>query len=59
VGESAATIFDAILNRAPVAAVRLNPDVPRKLDDTINKALEKIATCVTRTQPTCELICNG
>jgi len=40
-GESAATIFDAILNRAPVAAVRLNPDVPHKLEDIINKALEK------------------
>ena len=40
-GESAAMIFDAILNRAPVAAVRLNPDVPHKLEDIINKALEK------------------
>ncbi len=40
-GDSTATIFDAILNRAPVAAVRLNPDVPPKLEDIINKALEK------------------
>src|SRR5215469_7228952 len=40
-GESSATIFDAILNRAPVALVRLNPDVPAKLEDIINKALEK------------------
>jgi eukaryotic-like serine/threonine-protein kinase len=40
-GDSTATIFDAILNRAPVAAVRLNPDVPPKLEDVINKALEK------------------
>ena len=40
-GDSTATIFDAILNRAPVASVRLNPDVPPKLEDIINKALEK------------------
>jgi eukaryotic-like serine/threonine-protein kinase len=40
-GESAATIFEAILNRPPVAAVRLNPDLPAKLEDVINKALEK------------------
>ena len=40
-GESTATIFEAILNRAPVPAVRLNPDVPPKLEDIINKALEK------------------
>ena len=40
-GDSTATIFDSILNRVPVAAVRLNPDVPPKLEDIINKALEK------------------
>jgi len=40
-GDSSATIFDAILNRAPVPAVRLNPDLPLKLQDIINKALEK------------------
>ena len=40
-GESSAIITDAILNRAPAAAVRLNPDVPPKLEDVINKALEK------------------
>ncbi len=40
-GESTATIFEAILNRAPVPAVRLNPDVPPRLEDIINKALEK------------------
>jgi serine/threonine protein kinase/Tfp pilus assembly protein PilF len=40
-GDSTATIFEAILNRAPVAAVRLNPDLPPKLEDIIHKALEK------------------
>ncbi len=40
-GESTATIFEAILNRAPVPAVRLNPDLPTKLEDIINRALEK------------------
>jgi serine/threonine protein kinase/tetratricopeptide (TPR) repeat protein len=40
-GDSTATIFDAILNRAPMSPTRLNPDLPRKLEDIINKALEK------------------
>ena len=40
-GDSTATMFEAILNRAPVAPVRLNPDLPAKLEDIINKALEK------------------
>src|SRR5208337_1901681 len=40
-GDSTAAIFDAILNRAPVPAVRLNPDLPSKLEDVINRALEK------------------
>ena len=40
-GESSATIFEAILNRAPAPAIRMNPDLPPKLEDIINKALEK------------------
>jgi hypothetical protein len=40
-GYSTAMIFEAILSRAPVAAVRLNPDVPPELERIVNKALEK------------------
>jgi eukaryotic-like serine/threonine-protein kinase len=40
-GDTSGVIFDAILNRAPVAPVRLNPAVPLKLEEVINKALEK------------------
>jgi serine/threonine protein kinase/tetratricopeptide (TPR) repeat protein len=40
-GDSTAEIFDAILNRNPVSALRLNPDIPEKLEDVINKLLEK------------------
>ncbi len=40
-GESSADIFNAILERDPVPAVRLNPDLPQKLEEIINKAVEK------------------
>src|SRR3989475_10224045 len=40
-GESSGVIFNAILERDPVAAVRLNPDLPPKLEEIIDKALEK------------------
>ena len=40
-GDTSAVIFEAILNRVPVAPVRLNPDVPVQLEEIINKLLEK------------------
>jgi eukaryotic-like serine/threonine-protein kinase len=40
-GESSAVIFKAILDAEPTSAVRLNPDIPPKLEEIINKALEK------------------
>jgi eukaryotic-like serine/threonine-protein kinase len=40
-GESAAVIFREILDRDPVPAARLNPDLPPKLGEIIHKALEK------------------
>ena len=40
-GESSGVIFKAILDTTPTAPVRFNPQVPPKLEDIINKALEK------------------
>jgi TolB-like protein/predicted Ser/Thr protein kinase len=40
-GDTNGTVFDSILNRAPVAPVRMNPDIPTKLDEVITKCLEK------------------
>ncbi len=40
-GESLGVIYDAILNRAPTPAIRLNPDVTPQLEAVIDRALEK------------------
>jgi dipeptidyl aminopeptidase/acylaminoacyl peptidase len=40
-GESSGVIFNAILERSPAPPLRLNPDLPPKLEDIVSKALEK------------------
>lgn len=40
-GETSAVVFDGILNRAPISPIHLNPELPQKLEELINKALEK------------------
>jgi serine/threonine protein kinase/Flp pilus assembly protein TadD len=40
-GDTSGVIFESILHRAPVSPIRLNPDLPARLEDIINRALEK------------------
>jgi serine/threonine protein kinase/tetratricopeptide (TPR) repeat protein len=40
-GDSSGAIFDSILHKVPSAPLRLNPDLPAKFEDIINKSLEK------------------
>ena len=58
-GDSSGEISDSILHEAPVPPVRLNPDLPPKLEEIINKALEKDRNFVISTRPICGLTCSA
>src|SRR5580700_3980460 len=40
-GPTSAAVFDAILNRAPASAAKLNPQLPPRMEEILDKALEK------------------
>ncbi len=58
-GDTSGMIFEAVLNRAPVPPIRLNPDVPAELERIINRPWRRIATCATSMLPTCARNCKG
>jgi serine/threonine protein kinase len=58
-GESSGVIFKAILDGALTPPVRLNPDVPPKLEDIINRLWRKTAPCATSTLRKCAPTCTG
>ena len=58
-GESSAVICESIMNRAPVAIVRLNHEVPAKLKTSSTKLSRKIPTFVTSMLRRCAAICSG
>jgi hypothetical protein len=57
--ESAATIFEGILNQQPVPATRTNTRLPDRINGIIDKALEKDPELRYRTHPICERTCSA
>jgi len=55
-GDTTGAMFDSILNRAPVPPVRINPDTPPKLEEIVNKALEK--DCEVRYQHASDIVAD-
>src|SRR5205823_6155503 len=55
-GNTSAVIFDAILNRAPASPVTLNPELPARLEEIINKRWKKTAICAITALPNSALI---
>jgi serine/threonine protein kinase len=58
-GESSGVIFKAILDGTSTSVVRLNPDVPAKLEEITIKRWRKTALCDTKAQQKCERICSA
>jgi serine/threonine protein kinase len=57
-GDTSGMIFEAVMNRAPVPPVRLNPDVPAELERIIGR-WRRIGICATSTPPTCVRNCSA
>jgi TolB-like protein/Flp pilus assembly protein TadD len=55
-GDTTGAMFDSILNRAPIPPVRINPDTPPKLEEIVNKALEK--DCAVRYQHASDIVAD-
>ena len=54
-GETSGSVFDSILNRAPTAAVRLNPEIPPKLKKSSARRWRRTESCATRPRANCAL----
>jgi len=58
-GDTAGMMFHAILEHPPVPPGRVNPAVPPKLEEIINKCWKNTGICATNTPPTCAPTCSA